>query len=263
MKLSISNIAWDGMHDVEIFEFMHQLQFSGLEIAPTKMFPQNPYEKLSEAEEWKKRMEREYNFKVPSMQSIWFGRQENLFQSDKERKILLDYTKKAIDFAAAIECKNLVFGCPKNRNMGKGTGNGSDALPFFYEIGEYARKKNTTIGIEANPPIYHTNYINTTNEALLLIRSVASTGVRLNLDVGTMIQNGESVQELRGKVHFIQHVHISEPGLKPIEKREIHEELADLLRGEHYDGYVSIEMAKQNELAVIKQAMVYVKEIFG
>ena len=38
------------------------------------------------------------------MQSIWFGRQERLFGSEEEREILIDYTKKAVDFAVAIQC---------------------------------------------------------------------------------------------------------------------------------------------------------------
>ena len=45
--------------------------------------------------------------------------------------------------------------------------------------------------MEANPAIYNTNYINTTQEALDLIREVGSDGFRLNLDVGTMLENGE------------------------------------------------------------------------
>ena len=35
-------------------------------------------------------------FIVPSMQSIWFGRQEKVFGTAEERQILVDYTKKAI-----------------------------------------------------------------------------------------------------------------------------------------------------------------------
>ena len=48
------------------------------------------------------------------MQSIWYGMIEKFDSSDKRQK-LIKYTKKAIDFAVAIECSKLVFGCPKNR----------------------------------------------------------------------------------------------------------------------------------------------------
>lgn len=99
---------------------------------------------------------------------------------------MLDYTKKAIDFAAAIGCKNLVFGCPRNRSLPAGADE-SVAVAFFKELGEYAYSKGTAIGMEANPPIYNTNYINDTKSALELIEQVDSKGFKLNLDVGTRI----------------------------------------------------------------------------
>jgi hypothetical protein len=52
-------------------------------------------------------------------------------------------------------------------------------------------------------------------------------------------------------------------GLKPIEKRPIHSDLATFLKAAGYQGYVSIEMGRQDELQVIESACSYVKEIFG
>ena len=61
-----------------------------------------------------------------------------------------------------------------------------------------------------------------TEEAIEFIKTVDSPGCRLNVDVGTMIYNNESVSVLEGRVDLISHVHISEPGLKPIEERQLH-----------------------------------------
>ena len=58
-------------------------------------------------------------------------------------------------------------------------------------------KKVQSFGMEANPPIYHTNFINDTQSAIELIEIVNSKGFRLNLDVGTMIENQESVSTLQ------------------------------------------------------------------
>ena len=117
--------------------------------------------------------------------------------------------------------------------------------------------------MEANPPIYHTNYINDTLSALALIEKVGSKGFRLNLDVGTMIQNEESVSELAEKVYLISHVHISEPGLKPIEERTLHRELKKILEEEGYQGFVSIEMGKVDDIRVLENRMQYIRSIFG
>ena len=52
MKLSISNIGWEKKNDTEVYRMMKEYGFVGLEIAPTRIFPENPYEKNKEAEIW-------------------------------------------------------------------------------------------------------------------------------------------------------------------------------------------------------------------
>ncbi len=261
MKLSVSNIGWEASQDAAACSLIKKYGYSGLEIAPTRIFQENPYDKLKEAEIWAEELKREYGLVVPSMQSIWFGRQEKLFGTEEERRVLVEYTKKAIDFAAAIDCKNLVFGCPGNRTIPEDADSGV-GVQFFKEIGDYAYAKGTVIGMEANPPVYHTNYINDTVSALELIDKVDSKGFLLNLDLGTMIQQEEHVEELQGKVTYINHVHISEPGLKPIQERSLHIQLRELLEKEHYQGFVSIEMGKVEDLQMIEGALEYVKGIF-
>ncbi len=262
MKLSISNIAWKTEDDVSVYELMKKYGYSGLEIAPTRIFPETPYDKLEEAQKWAEDLKREYGFAVSSMQSIWFGRQEMLFGTEEERQILLDYTKKAVDFAVVIDCKNLVFGCPRNRVIPDGV-DSDIGVQFFKEIGDYALARGTVIGMEANPPVYNTNYINDTSSALELIERVDSKGFLLNLDLGTVIQNKELIEELHDKVKYINHVHISEPGLKPVQERKLHAQLKDLLETEHYKRFVSIEMGRVDDVQVIEKTLEYVKGIFG
>lgn len=265
MRLSISNIAWPSDWDEQVYELMKRYGFTGVEIAPTRVFPQEPYADLCRAKIWKSDLFRKYGFVIPSMQSIWYGRKESLFQTQEERNILLDYTKKAIDFAKSLECTNLVFGCPKNRNIPDGIDAEEviqEAVRFFRELGKYAAALGVAIGMEANPPIYNTNYITDTLAAIALIEKVGSEGFKLNLDVGTMIENHEQLDELEDRVGLINHVHISEPGLKRIRERDLHSDLAKILRAGAYDGFVSIEMGKQ-DMAVIEETMGYVKEVFG
>lgn len=261
MKLSISNIGWTAEQDPQMYENMRRLGYTGLEIAPTRIFPENPYEKLDEAKSWAEELHSCYGFTVPSMQSIWYGRTEQIFGTQDEFDALVDYTKKAIDFASAIHCKNLVFGCPRNRNIPQ-NGDPEVGIRFFKILGDYAASQGTVIGMEANPPIYNTNYVNDTASALALIRAVDSEGFKLNLDAGTMIHNEESTSLLTGNVHLINHVHISEPMLKPIEKRTLHRELEEILLAEDYQGFVSIEMGKTEGLTEANEAMKYVSEVF-
>lgn len=262
MNLSISNIGWTEDYDDRMYGIMQEYGFVGLEIAPTRVFPEKPYDRYDEARAWKEKLFAGYGFSIPSMQSIWYGRPERVFGSDEERKALTEYTMKAVEFAECIGCGNLVFGCPRNRSI-PDDGDMETAIQFFRVIGDYAHDHHTVIAMEANPPIYNTNFINTTEEALNLIDRVNSEGFMLNLDVGTMIENGEKAEVLIGREHMINHVHISEPGLKPIQKRALHRELAVMLQDMNYQGFVSIEAGRQDNIGSLADMMQYVKEIFG
>lgn len=267
MKLSISNIGWEANKDREVYDFMKKYGFLGVEIAPTRWIPEQPYDRVAEAAAIAEDLQKEYGFVVPSMQSIWFGKQEKIFSTKEERGALLDYTQKAIDYASAIGCRNLVFGCPRNRNVAEEWSLSEAqveeiAIAFFKELGDYAYEKGTVIGMEANPAIYNTNFINTTAEALELIKKVDSKGFLLNLDMGTMIYNEEDLKILCGQIPLINHVHISEPGLKLIQQRGLHQELAQILRKEQYQGFVSIEVGKQEDMLQLESVMQYVAEVF-
>jgi len=50
--LAISNIAWSADQDKDVYELMKKYGFSGLEIAPTRIFPVAPYEDLNAAAVW-------------------------------------------------------------------------------------------------------------------------------------------------------------------------------------------------------------------
>ena len=254
MKLAISNIAWAAGDDEQVYRWMAETGLEGLEIAPTRIFPETPYDQLSRASEWAREIREKYHFAIPSMQSIWYGRKEKLFGSAEERRALTEYTQRAILFAEAVGCRNLVFGCPRNRNLEEGMDRGAE-LPFFREIGDFAAAHGTAIGLEANPPLYHTNYINDTASAIRLIRAVGSPGLKLNLDVGTMLACGEQVSLLEGCADLIQHVHLSEPGLKPVEDHPLQEALMAFLVRNRYRGFVSVEMSRPEEPEMVYHAM--------
>ena len=260
MKLSISNIGWSSEQDKEVYQLMKSNDFSGLEIAPTRIFSEFPYDRKEDAIAWSKSLFSNYGLSVSSMQSIWYGRQEKIFGTKEERKLLLNYTKRAIDFAAAIGCRNLVFGCPKNRIILQGLPKDwikEISISFFKELGDYAHNNGTVVAMEANPPIYNTNFINDTISALELIEQVDSKGFLLNLDIGTMIENGEKIDILTGQIAKINHVHISEPGLTVIRERQMHKDLISLLKKEGYNKFISFEMGRQESTASIKNLIKY------
>lgn len=261
MKLSISNIAWAAEHDAEMYQYLNDVGFNGLEIAPTRIYPEAPYDKLSEAKDWAAELKEKYGLVVPSMQSIWYGHAEKIFGDKADRQILIDYTKKAVLFAEAIGCGNLVFGNPKNRDTEDVAAIKPIAIDFFKEIGDFAAEHNTVIALEPNPTIYNTRFINYTEQAVEMAHKVSSEGIKVNVDLGTIIYNEEDINYLKQIPEYINHVHLSEPGLKIIDRKQIHKDIINILRTIGYNRYVSIEFGCQQNLIDVKSVVHYIKGI--
>lgn len=259
IKLSISNIAWDKADDEAVYTAMQQTGFTGLELAPTRIFPEEPYENLTSAALFGGYLLNRWGFTVPSLQSIWYGRTGSIFEPDDAEE-LLDYTAQAFQFAHSLNCPSLVFGCPKNRMLNPPHTAG-EADSFFARAGSLAERYGVVLAIEANPPIY-TNFLNGTAEAFALVNRLQSPGLAVNLDLSTILANGERLRDFVDDIAYVSHVHISEPGLVPIQKRPEHAELAMLLKAVGYRGYVSIEMGKTDRDTVCR-TMDYIAEVFA
>lgn len=257
MRLSCSNIAWQQEQDGTVYALMRDMGFTGLEIAPTRFFPDRPYDCTAQMTEKSAELLKDYGLRVVSMQSILYGRKECLFDPD-QAELLLKYLEQAFSFGEAAGGCNFVFGCPKNRIMPDGCTE-KDALPFFERAAESAGKHGCVLSVEANPPMYGTNFLNTTKEAFSFARKVP--GLKVNLDFGTIVNQCENLKTVAANSDMIGHVHISEPGLVSVICRQEHRELAELLREQDYDGYVSVEM-KQTDTDTIRSVLSYVSEVF-
>lgn len=262
MKLSISNIAWSKEDDNEIYQFLVDKKYNAIEIAPTRIIPEEPYLHKEKAQAITKDIYERYGLKISSMQSIWYGRKEKLFENFEQQEQLINYTKEAIEFAEKIQCNNLVFGCPTNRSL-KNKEDFENAIKILERIGDYAQKHNTVFSIEPNPTIYNTNFINTTKEAFEIAKRINNSAIRVNVDIGTMIINNEDLNVLDNNYEYINHIHISEPNLVPIKRRiAFHKELAKILKENNYQKYISIEMKQTDDIEEVKKAITYVKEVF-
>lgn len=256
MKLSISNLAWNNEDNKKVYEYLSKKQFSGIEIAPTKLFPVSPYTHIDEAVEYFNTLKTNYGLSVSSMQSIWYGQIGNIFISSDDRLKLQNYTISAIDFASRIGCKNLVFGNPKARNKSKANTD-ADVYGFFKTISDYAFQQNTCVSLEPNPVIYNTNFINNTMQAFEFCNNSGCNHLRVNVDLGTVIYNNEPFNWVEENINLVNHIHISEPYLKKIEKRELHKRLKAL----DYSKYISIEMGLQESIEDVFDVIDYVAEV--
>lgn len=245
MRLAASNIAWDAGDEASVAALLSREGFTGVELAPTK-WREDAYSAPAAdirayRGEWEDR-----GLRVVALQALLFGRPDlQLFGDAAVRAALADHLRRAIDFAALLGARALVFGSPKNRVRG--------AMPmdvavriasdFFWDLGHHAAERGCAIAIEANPPAYGCDFITTTSEAIALCRGVGHESIGLNLDVGTLTMNSEDARSTIAEARpFIAHVHASEPRLAPLERDGRHDAAAAALRAVGYDGWVSLEM---------------------
>ena len=88
MKISASDIGWKSEYDEQMYNLMADKGIQGLEIAPTRIFPEDPYSHREQAAKWARALKADFGLAVSSMQSIWYGR--NVPYGKNEGNALVD-----------------------------------------------------------------------------------------------------------------------------------------------------------------------------
>jgi D-psicose/D-tagatose/L-ribulose 3-epimerase len=245
-KLAISNIAWEKQDEAEIFSILKKHNVSGIEIAPTKLWP-NWEGATSEAAKNYAKMLANEGFTIPSLQALLFGKPELLVFGDANaQNALIQHISYVAELAAALGAKILVFGSPKNRDRGMLSKEDAftQAITIFNRLGEECAKQDVILCIEPNPPQYGCNFITNVVEAIKLVKAVDSNGFGLHLDAaGMQLAGDDGAVEIGKAGALIKHFHASEPELGTFENPQVnHKALADALAKIQYSNWISIEM---------------------
>lgn len=257
MKLAISNLSWDKSEDEKVLKFLKKYKIKGIEVAPSKIWL-SPI-KVSEKKilEYKKFWS-DNGIEIVATTSLLFGHPElQIFSDEETRGKAFNYLMEMIRVSSLLGAQAMVFGSPKNRIT---NGKSKDevekiAVDFFGKIGEVAKKYNIFFGIEANPPIYETDFINTTDEAIKLVEKIGNKNFGVHLDTSTMTLNKEDyLKTIKKCLPFAHHYHLSEPWLKIIPTGETdHKKVTKAIKQSGYSGWVSIEMPLNDEVRRLEQ----------
>lgn len=251
-KLAISNIAWNPEEDEAISRLMQRYEVTGVEIAPTKIWPQplaaSGEELATYARLWKAR-----GITISSMQALLFGRPDlTLFETPEKRKETLDYLNGIIQLGGQLGAEVLVFGSPKNRRVGDMDNGLAEAIAveFFRKIGVLAQANGVVFCIEPNPEAYGCDFVTTSAAGRDLVAKVDHPGFGLHLDAAGMTMSQENIElELEKSVPQLCHFHISEPNLQPIGTDGVdHALFASTLSSLNYDRWFSVEMRAPGDI---------------
>lgn len=261
MKLAVSNIAWPVEQDVTVADELAALGVSGIEIAPTKVWPA-PLEATDAEIDAYRRFWEARGIAIVAAQALLFGRPElTLFDGAEVRERTLDYLRGVVRVCARVGAKALVFGSPKNRRAGARdrTAVQQEAIDFFGRLGAAALAEGTAVVMEANPPEYGADFVTCAGEALELVRAVGHPGFRLHLDAACMTMAGDDPGAIvPDATPYLAHFHASEPQLAPLGTGSVaHGAFAAALAAARYDGWMSIEMRQVDpfDVAHIRDAV--------
>lgn len=232
MNLSISNIAWDASFEPQVIDLLLKSGIQHLDFAPGKFFTDiantSDAQILRVKNEWLDK-----GFTLSGIQSLLFGTTGlNLFEIGSQDR-MLEHLKRVCHIGSLTGATRLVFGSPKNRDRSKLDDTRTDeiALDFFFRLGEIAKEENVTICLEANPTVYGTNFLTTTEEAAAFVRKLNHSNIKLQLDLGTIYTNHEPPQIIEDVADIIGHIHLSEPSMAPVTTDDsIHKKIGNTLK---------------------------------
>jgi sugar phosphate isomerase/epimerase len=161
-----------------------------------------------------------------------------------------DYLKELIRFCGEVGGKNVVLGSAKSRSIpeevpyDRGWAIARDTLR---ECAEYAAPYNVVLSLE---PIHKelTNFINTPDDAMKMVREVGHPNLRWMLDCYAAYNQGVDVPAaVRKYAEYLVHVHLNDenkrwPGTGKIDFPPIAQALKDV----GYSGYLSLEVMDLN-----------------
>ncbi len=267
MKLCISHIAWPAENEQEYLDLVAELGCTGLEIAPSRIWPEPVITSLKERYQYRSLVE-SAGLKIVSLHALLYTRPDlGLFKGNAINRKTIEYIKELCFIAGDLGAKKLVFGSPGNRVRGKISHSQAmnDAAEFFFQISEYARAAKVCLCIEPLG-VVETDFITSALDGLELVQMVNSSGFGRHLASKAVSGEENDVEQVMIKtVPYSKHYHISEPGLAPISISGTvdHMTMGKILHKYNYKGYVSIEMRLQPDgLESIKSSLALAKKYY-
>ena len=265
MKIAVSNIAWPAELDDTAYALLRMAGVRGLEVAPTRAWPEWQGITPSSLAEYRQRVE-DAGLRISSLQSILFQKPElQMFGASGEFAEHLQY---CADLATALGAKCIVLGAPKNRLRGNVTESDAmqRAVDILFPIAEYCTQQGIALCLEANPVQYCCDFVTHGSQAASLVRSVGSPGLRLHLDTACALMAGDDIAALvREHADILAHFHASEPMLGAFNNPTAeHDAAANALCESQYKHWIAVEMCTQPDaLASLATAAQYAVRAYG
>ncbi|MGD8520840.1 MAG: sugar phosphate isomerase/epimerase family protein [Desulfobacterales bacterium] len=272
MKIAICNELFEGWPFEEVFEYLAQLGYDAVELAPFTLA--ETASDISPSE--RKRIvdaAKSSGLEIAGLHWL-LVKPEGLYinHPDKEiRKKTQEYLKEVIDLCGDLGGRILVHGSPKQRNIQTGWDSAETwkhARETFEICAEAAGKQGVYYCLEALTTA-DTNFINTIDQAFQMVNEVDHPNFQTMFDCRSISASAGSdlsrVLEKALQTGNIKHVHINDPnGRGPGFGDLQFGSLLKVLRDGNYAGYISVEVFdfKPDPQTVASRSLGYLHGIF-
>ncbi len=251
IRLSYSNIAWTPHDSPEILQLLKQHGISGIEVAPTKVWPEWQGATRKNASKYRHSLA-QMGFQIPALQAVLFGKSEaRLFDDDGEHHFVEHLTMVA-ELSGALEAPVVVLGAPRQRDRGELDFEQAvqRAIKPLRKLAQHYYDNGSCLCIEPNPRQYACNFVINIAEAEQLVKAVDHPGFGLHLDAAAMFLEGDDLKQLWPYIgQMVRHFHISEPDLGDFVSPQVnHLDNLRFLVSQGYDGWFSVEMREPEKM---------------
>jgi sugar phosphate isomerase/epimerase len=180
-----------------------------------------------------------------------------------------DYFAALLDLCADLGGKVLVLGSPKQRSVIEGQtkeGAWRRAVDLLSSLLDRADKLGLTICFEPLSPA-ETNFINTVEEGMKMVREIAHPNFKIHLDVKAMCSEAKPVPAVIRSVKAgdIGHFHVNDPNLYGPGMGEVdYAPIAEAVRSVGYDKWLSVEVFKYDPdpETIAKKSIDYLRQFW-
>lgn len=236
MKLAVSNFAWDIKNSDKMFNYLISLNINNIEGVLSKI---DIWDNLSidKIYEYKNYLDSN-NITIQSLQSLFYNVDcETIFDETK----FISHIEKIIFFSKILSVKVLVFGSPLLRK--KIDGWEFHLINIFKKIDKLLENTNIELSIEPNSKIYGGDFFYSISEIVDFISKNNLKNIKTMIDTHNIILEGNNpINDLKLYYKYINHIHISENTLKPIEDIKFHLSFSNEIKKLKYDKIITYEV---------------------
>jgi D-psicose/D-tagatose/L-ribulose 3-epimerase len=238
MKLAISNLAWDFHENLEIFGYLRKLNIQYIEGVISKI---GTWENINTdvIREYKQTLDLQ-GLKIKSIQSIFFNYTTKGLHDTEN---ILSHIETLRDYCKILGVKVMVLGSPNLRVMTDDIQ--SKLSDTFLQIDSILKGSGIELSIEPNMRQYGGMYFHNLNEIVDFIISNRLVNVKTMIDTHNLILEGYNpIHELLKFEKFINHIHVSEHNLTPLNDLEFHKLFSQTLNDINYKKIITFEVKK-------------------